>query len=147
MNDLVMPDALAGCAAHTTERVGEQVVSEAMTAVHVVRGARQREIREPEFFIRADERPEIRLARVRPRIVFPGLVADFSRPWNHAERPAWLAGAHVERLHVPWRLLFRLRRVAHLGADHHDVAADVRTAARRIVGRPRPEPAPQIDAA
>ena len=71
-------------------------------------GAGQRKVGEAQLFVRADERPEVRLARVRPRVVLPRLVADFAGPRDDAERPPRLAGAGVERLDVSGRLLLGL---------------------------------------
>src|SRR3989442_13096114 len=105
-----------------------------MAAVHVVGRTRQREIGEPEFLIGADERPEIRVARVRPRVFFPRLVARVACLRDDVKGPAWLAGVHVERLNISRRLHFGLRRVGHRRSHHHDVATALWPAARLIDG-------------
>src|SRR6185503_2335099 len=99
----------------------------------------ERQVGEAELLVGADERPEVRLARVGPRVALPGVVPRFSRLRDDVEGPPRLAGADVERLHVARRLRAGLRRVGHLRAGHHDVAADLGTAARLVGGRARAE--------
>ena len=71
MDDLVVPDAFARRAVHGDESVAEQIVAQTMSAIHVIGRTRQRKIREPQFLVGADQRPEIRLAGSRSRTRFP----------------------------------------------------------------------------
>src|SRR5229473_4760438 len=129
-----MPDAFAGGALDAHQRIAEQVVPEPVPTVHVVGRTRQREIGQPQFLVGADQRPEIRLARVRPRVFFPGVIADFAGLRDDAERPARFAAAYVERLYVPRGLHFGLRRIGHRRSRQDDVATHLRAAAR-LIGR------------
>src|SRR5882672_7670525 len=141
-----MPDALARGALYAHQTVAEQIVAEPVAAVHVVGRTRQREIGESQFLIGADERPEIRVARVRPRVFFPRLVARLACLRDDVKGPAWLAGVHVERLNISRRLHFGLRRVGHRRAQHDDVATDLWAAARLINGGAWTETSLQVHA-
>src|SRR6185436_17888241 len=48
-----------------------------------------------------DLRPDAGVAIHRPRIPFPGVVAEVVGPWNRVERPEQLAGADVEGANEP----------------------------------------------
>ena len=90
-HELVVPHALAGLALDADERVREQVVAGTMSAVHVARRAGERQIRVAELFVDTDERPEIRVPGVLPRVVLPRLDAELSGARNHVEGPAQLS--------------------------------------------------------
>jgi hypothetical protein len=97
-----------------------------MAAVHVACRAGQREICEPKLFVHADERPEIRVTRVLPRIVLPGIHAELAGAWNDTKRPAQSAGANVVCANVTWRALAVGRRVAHRRTNDYDIATHLR---------------------
>jgi hypothetical protein len=78
MNRLKVPEFLAGAYLDRNDAVAEQVGSGAVTAVHVVGDARQRQIDNARLIVGAGERPEVPGARVAPRIVFPRLVPFFT---------------------------------------------------------------------
>src|SRR5258706_13462269 len=128
MYGLEIPDALTGRAFHGNKWVGEQIVAEELTAIHVVGRACQRKIRHAQFFVGGHQRPKIRHAGVRRRIFFPAVVARLAWPRDDVEGPAWFARAHVKGLHVAWRLTFDFRAVAHASAGHYDITANLRTA-------------------
>ena len=144
MNELVVPDAFAGLALDAHEGVRKQVVAGTMPAVHVARRAGERQIGVAELFVDADERPEVRVPGVLPRVVLPRLDAELSGSRDHVEGPAQLPGADVVAPHVAREPLLARRRVAHRGADDHDVSADLRRTAPRVVGS-LAEPESQID--
>ena len=151
VDDLIVPRTFAGQASDAHERVGKDIVTEPVPTVHVAGRRRQRQIGQPLLLVGADERPQVRLAAVRPGVVLPGLAANLARTRNRIERPSRLAGAHVEGLHDPRRRLFAHRPVRHRAAGPHadddDVAADLGHAGPRIPGRARTETRPQVDPA
>src|SRR4029079_17212956 len=74
----------------------------------------------------SDRCPIAAVPRVRPRIVFPCLVAELARLWNGVKNPEALAGADVEPSNVTFDVFLGPGRTARqvCGADHHDISTD-----------------------
>src|SRR5262249_11055601 len=75
---------------------------------------------------RAHLSPDAGVAGVRPRILFPGIVAEFARPWNRVENPETLPGLRVVTANVALLVRLAARRSARQvrRADDDDVADD-----------------------
>ena len=121
---LEMPLAFARLAVERNEALGEQVVPQPVAAVPVVGRRAEGQIDEPEVFVRGDQRPHVRVARVLPGIVLPGLVPELPRLRNRVEGPAQLASHRIEAADVSGRRVGMVRRVRDRRADDHGVAAD-----------------------
>ena len=78
MDDLEVPDALAGARVEAHERRREQVVTEAMAAVVVAGGGFDRQIQVAALRVERQRRPRAGVARVLRRSVLPGVVAELA---------------------------------------------------------------------
>src|SRR6185369_9540639 len=130
--ELVMPHALPGLALDGNQRVREQIVAGTMAAIHVARRTGERQIRVPELLVDADERPEVGMPRVLPRVVLPRIDAELSAARDDMKCPAQLPGANVIAPHVARCSLFARRRVAHRRANDDDVPAHAWRATPRV---------------
>ena len=115
MDELLMPDALAGSRIEAHEAAREQVVAGPMAAVEVAGRRLDRQIDVAELFVGGERRPDRRVAGIRPRIVQPRVVAELARLRNGVEGPQPLARADVEAADVALGVFLRSRRRA---ADH-----------------------------
>ena len=136
VNELLVPHSFAILAVDRHEAVRKQVVSRTMPAIHVAGRTRERQICIAEIFVHADERPEIRVTGVLPRIILPRLNARFARSRDDVEGPAQLPGSHVVPAHIAGRPLLLWRRVAHRRADYDDIPANLRSAGPTVVNLP-----------
>ena len=91
MHELVVPHAFARLALDADQRVRKQIVARPMPAVHVAGRTRERQIRVAEFFVDADERPQIRMPGVLPRVVLPRIDTKLAGSRNDMKGPAQLA--------------------------------------------------------
>src|SRR5689334_11625354 len=109
MNKLIMPDPFAGACVQAHQCVSEQSRARPSASVPVVsrRGDGQKDI--TERVVRRHHRPYIRVARVLPRVIIPGLVSNLALLCDRVERPEELAGSYVEAALVSWRHLLRIR--------------------------------------
>ena len=121
---LEVPASLASLAVDRHHALGKQVVAGPVTAVPVVRGSPEGQIGEAQLFVDAHQGPDVGVAGVLPRALFPGLVTDFARLRHRVERPQLLAGAHVEAADVTRRRLGAVGAVRDRRADDGDVATD-----------------------
>ena len=96
-----------------------------------------REVHAIELFVDRDGRPVAGVARVRPRVVFPRVVAELAGLRNGVEDPQALAGAHVVAANVSLDVFFRARRAAGkmCGANDDDVVAERGRRVEADVGR------------
>src|SRR5262249_46681229 len=108
------------------DRLGEQVVALALTAKPIVARRSNGQVDEPARAVDRERRPDVRMALVLPRVIFPGLVAGLAGPRHGVEAPEMLAGAGVEGLHVAGRIVMIDETVADRVADDDDVAPDDR---------------------
>src|SRR5262249_19584427 len=113
MDRLVMPDPLTGFGFKTDERLGEKGVAQPVGAVPVVGGSAGRNVEVSQFFVSAHDRPWIRGPGVFPRVVFPGLVAEFAGLRNRMKGPCGLAGANIECTNITARRLLFHWRIAY----------------------------------
>ena len=128
MDDLVVPLALAGLQVDADEAVAEQVVAGTMAAVEVRRRILDRQVDQAELLVDGDLRPHAGVAVLRPRLLLPGVVAEFTRLRDRVERPEQLAGADVPRAHQALGVVVRLHRqaFAERRADDDHVLGDGR---------------------
>ena len=144
MDELVVPDALAGLDVDAHDRLREEVVARPVPAVHVVGGRGGRHVDVAELLVGREQRPDRRVAAVLPRAVAPRVGAVLARLRDGVEDPLQLPGADVERAHVAADVLLGEERVAHRLAHHDGVADDGRGAAP-AVARALGEAGLQID--
>ena len=122
VNRLEVPDPLPGGGVHRDHRVGEQVVPEAIAAVEVRARRADRQEHQASLEVGRDGGPDVRGTReARPGL--PGVVPELARMGDRVERPAKLAGPHVEGPHVTGRRV-RAHEVGDGRADDHDVSHD-----------------------
>ena len=123
---LEVPVAFAGVEVEADDAVGEQIVARTMTAVVVTGRHFRGEVHAIRSFVDRDGAPVAGVARVRPRIVQPRVVAFLAGLRNRVEDPEALARAHVVSADVALDVFFRTRRAAGRvgGADDDDVVAD-----------------------
>ena len=108
MDDLEVPDALAGPGVEARAMLSaEQVVAGPRAAVVVAGGVLGRQVDVAELLVAADQRPGAAVARVGPRVVQPRLVAELALARHDVEGPQVLAGADVVAADVVGRHLLR----------------------------------------
>src|SRR5947209_6539243 len=95
-----MPAPVPGLQIDRDEALAEETVAGPMAAVIVAGRKFHRQIGEAELFIDGNLPPHAGVAGVGPRILFPGVVAEFARTGNRMEDPKALAGVYVEPAHV-----------------------------------------------
>src|SRR5262245_1702969 len=104
MHDLEMPLALSRFQIDATETFAEQIIAGTMSAVEIGGWRLDGKIDKPEFFIDRDLGPHAGVSVGRPRIVLPGVVAEFTGLGNRIERPKKFAGLHVECANLTFRV-------------------------------------------
>ena len=107
VHHLEMPFPLARPQIDADETLGKQVVSRTLAAVVVRRRRLDREINEAEIFVDGDLRPHTGVARLGPRTVFPGFIAELARARNGIESPELFSAAHIERAHETFGVVVR----------------------------------------
>ena len=100
MDQLEMPLALAGLQIDRHEALAEEAGARPIRAEVVTGGKFDGQIGDAELFVDADLSPRAGIARVRPRVVQPGVVPEFARPRDRVKDPEPLARAHVESADV-----------------------------------------------
>src|SRR5262245_35113793 len=90
-----MPDALARFGVEADEAPGEQVVAGSIPTVEIAGRRLDWDIDIPQFFIAGERGPGAGVAGVFPRVVFPGLVAEFTRARDGLEGPDSLPSANI----------------------------------------------------
>ena len=78
VHQLEVPLALAGLQVERDQALAEQTVARPMAAVVVAGRQLDRQITMPELFVDRHLRPDAGIAGVRPRILQPGVVAEFA---------------------------------------------------------------------
>ena len=149
MDELEVPDLLAGRRVEADQALGVEVVAEAVAAVPVVRRRADRQVDVAEFRVAAHHGPDVRVAAVRPGPVFPGLDPRLVSLRNRVEDPLLLARTDIESADVPRRHLLAGRAVEDRGTDDDRVADDHRRRDDRVdpaLDGP-PEPLRQVDLA
>ena len=130
VDELEVPDALAGLQIDGDEALGEQVVAGPMAAEVVAGRDLDRQVRDAELLVDGDLRPHAGVAGVLPRLLEPRVVAELAGLRNGVEDPQPLAGARVVAADVALGVLHAARRRAGAmrGADDDDVLGDDRRA-------------------
>ena len=121
---LVVPHPRAGAGVKRDDALRKEVVPRAVPAIVVVRPRFDRQVHESKLGVGAERGPHSGVARVLPRSVLPGLVAELAGPGDGVEGPQQRAGHGVVSANVPGRHLARARRASrrHRGAHHDHVA-------------------------
>src|SRR6266699_986302 len=94
---------------------------------HVVTGGIfDGQVENAQLFINRELPPDTGMARVGPRVFFPGIVAKLSRLRNRVEDPQLFAGASVERADVSFGVFLAARSAAAAmrGTDDHHILRD-----------------------
>src|SRR5688572_21053742 len=103
VNELLMPDSLAGARIDRDERVGEQVVALAIAAVEVVARAAESDERDAVLLVNSELAPVVPAAAQLPMALWPRLVAELAFVRNDMEDPRELSGPHVVGMDVRGR--------------------------------------------
>src|SRR5688572_9022693 len=98
VGDLEMPQPPAGARVERDDRFAEQVRALSLAAPVVITRRSDRDVDDAAGRVGGERRPGIGVADVLPRVLEPGLVAEFAGFGNGLEAPDALAGVHVERL-------------------------------------------------
>ena len=134
MDELVVPDLLAGRRIETDEALAIEPVAGAMAAVIVVGRRAYRQIDVTEFLVRAHRRPDIGVAGLLPGIPSPRSRRRAPRPartvWKvQSRRPV----ADVEAPDIAGRRRPFAPPVEHRRADHDDAAHDHRRRGHGVI--------------
>ena len=126
VDELKVPLALPGVQVDRHQRLGEQVVARPVAAVVIAGRELDRQVHGLELFVHREWTPHAGVARVRPGVVLPGLVAELSGLRNGVEDPQALSGLDVEPADVALRVRPAARRcpAPMRGADDHHVLGD-----------------------
>src|SRR5258705_11966179 len=87
MYELEMPLPLSGSQIDRNHALAEQARARTLGAEVIVRRELDRQVREIELFVRRNLAPYAGVAGVRPRIVQPGVVAEFAGTRDRVEDP------------------------------------------------------------
>src|SRR5262245_7595030 len=128
VNELVVPDSLAGREIEGNQAVGKEVGARPMTAVGVAGWHLYRDVDAVELLIDRHLSPNTGIARITPRVLLPGVDAKFTWTRNRVKDPEPLAGTNVVAAHEPLlvRLAARIAPRGVSGAYDDRVAGDDR---------------------
>ena len=150
VNRLEVPDPCAGVGAKGHDRVGEQVVSEALAAEVVVARAARRNVNQVARLVGDDDRPRVGAARTSRGPALPRVRADGARILRHrVPAPQQLAGDRMERAHLAARMHL-VGPVGNGGTDDDRVTHHGRRRGHGIVreaGRGNAQALAQVDRA
>src|ERR1044071_3282183 len=134
MHGLEEPLERTGSSVETDHRLTVQVVAFASAAIPVVARRAYREIDEATRIVDAERRPDIRVTGRLPASLLPGLRRRLGiTAWNRTPSPHPFSGAHIERLHVPRRIVGITQRVRDSVADDDQVMPHDRRRGLRVV--------------
>src|SRR5688572_3492155 len=122
MQQLVMPEPLAGAQIECKERIAKEVVSFAIAAPQIECGGSEREISDAALLVDCELGPRVCAARSFPRIGRPRVVAELSRTRDRMEGPHKFAGQHVERANVTGRRVVAFTRSR---SQHQQIAENL----------------------
>ncbi len=122
MNGLEVPDALTGIRIQAEKALGVNVVAVTHTTPVVVRGGRRGQVDITQLVIGGHHRPDVGIARLFPRLVFPGLVELL--PWtrNRMKAPLELSRMRIVRPYVTRRTAVVQRVIEYLRTNDNGVA-------------------------
>ena len=118
---LKVPYPLAGVGIQTDDGFREEIVSLPPATVIVVARRTDGEVHQPSLYVDRERRPDVGVADVAPRVVFPGFVAELAWLRSGVEAPHPFSSPHVERLHVARWVVLVGEAVADTVADDHQV--------------------------
>src|SRR6476646_580605 len=117
VHQLELPLPLAGFQVDRDYALSEQIVAGPMPAVKVRARRLDRQVDETQLLVDRHLVPDAGVAVERPRILLPGVVAEFTGFRNRVEVPQPLAGADVEGLDDTLRIVVRPRGMSF--AERH----------------------------
>src|SRR5260370_25402327 len=103
VDELEMPEALAGAGVEREEAVAEEIGAEAVCAVEIVLGAGGGRVEDAAFGVERHFAPDVGAADGLPRVLRPRLVAELAGMRDGVKGPGQLAGARVEGAYVAGR--------------------------------------------
>src|SRR5687767_1653267 len=121
MHDLEVPDALSGSRIEAEHGLAEQVFAFAPPAVPVVARRPHGQVEQATRAVDGERCPDIRVARVFPRAIFPRVVAVLAGARHRPESPDALARARIEGLDVTRRVLAIHQSIADTVPENHEV--------------------------
>src|ERR1700689_5872341 len=95
VNQLKVPQALAGARVQREERIPEQVVALSIRAIKVVSSGTQRDVSDAALLIEGHLIPIVNATNRLPSIGRPGIVSKFTGARDHMERPHELSGNNI----------------------------------------------------
>src|ERR1700742_1354877 len=106
-----MPDSLAGRGVEGNQRIGKEVVADAITTIKIEDWRAGRDKDNATFLVDGHARPVIGCAGIFPGVFGPGVVTELSRPGDGMEGPAQDSSAHIECTDISGRrrMGFRIR--------------------------------------
>src|ERR1022692_2902755 len=102
VDHLEMPDAAAGAGIESQKAIGEKIIAVAVGAIKVVLGARCGCVNHAVLLVQCEFTPDVGSADRSPRVLGPGLIAEFAGARNCVEGPDEFSGSHVECADVTW---------------------------------------------
>ena len=126
VDELVVPQPLTGLEVNRDEAVGEQIITVTMPTVVVVGRHLGGEVGDTELLVDAHLTPGSGVARVSPRPVEPGVVAELVGSGNRVKDPPAFAGTCVDSADVALDVHHGPRRAPRemCGADQECVAGN-----------------------
>ncbi len=100
MHRLEVPDASPRVRVEREQRIGEQILSEPLTAVEVRRRRSERNEHDAARLVDTHLRPAVRAANAAVGVGLPCLRAQLAGQRDGVKGPSHGAGSHVERSHV-----------------------------------------------
>ena len=93
-----------------------------------------KEVDEPELLVCAHQRPDVGVAGVLPRSVFPGLMTELTGlRYGLGRSQSCFPVSRIEAAYVARRRLWMRRHIRDRRADDHDVSADGDGRAHRVL--------------
>ena len=124
MHRLKVPDALAGRRVEAHQAFREQIVPMPVPAIVIARRRAEGQVHVTQFVVGRHQRPYVCVAAIAPRLVLPGLDAEFALLRDAVETPLEGPRAHVVAPDVPGRVILEQRKIKDDGADDDRVADD-----------------------
>src|ERR1700683_1863187 len=103
VNQLKVPQPLAGARVQREDRIPEQVVAFAIRAIKVVSSGTQRDVSDAALLIERHLIPVVNAANRLPSVRRPGVVSKFTGARDHMERPHELSGDNMVGMNVGGR--------------------------------------------
>ena len=136
MNELKVPQVLAGVRVHRDHRRGEEVVAGTIDADAIVVRRAERHVENAAFRVERRVAPDVDARSIFRAALLPGVVAELARPRHGVEGPHQFAGPRVERARVSRGSRAGIRTArpfTHACTDDDEVLVDARRRQERVV--------------